>query len=71
MIFAELWSRSMWSVRRKTAGPVVGLVGADALEHAHAVVQGVGEDVDLGVVPGDELAVHPDLLGGGDGHVVS
>ena len=50
------------------AGTVVGLVGADPLEHAHAVVERVGEDVDAGVVPVDELAVHPDLLGGGDGH---
>src|SRR5207302_1903067 len=32
---------------------LLGLVGANALEHATAVVQGVGEDVDLGVVPGD------------------
>ena len=36
----------MWSVRRNTAGPL-GLVGPDPLEHAAAVVQGVGEDVDL------------------------
>ena len=50
-------------------GTVGGLVGADALEHAHAVVERVGEDVDPSVVPVDELAVHPDLLGGGDGHV--
>ena len=37
-------------------------IGADALEHAAAVVQRVREDVDLGVVPVDELAIHPDLL---------
>src|SRR5262249_24992273 len=28
----------------------------------------VGEHVDAGVFPRDELAVHPDLLGRGDGH---
>ena len=39
---------------------LLGLVGAHALEHAHAVVQGVGEDVDLGLTPGHQLAVEPD-----------
>ena len=68
MIFAELNRRSMCSVSRNTAGPAIGLVRADALEHAGAVVQRVREDVDLGVVPRNELAVHPDLLGRGDGH---
>src|SRR5207302_2260088 len=43
-------------------------VGADALEHAAAVVQRVRQDVDLGVVPVDELAVHPDLLDLVQGH---
>ena len=41
----------------------LGLVGADALEDAGAVVEAVAENVDLGVVPGDELAIHPDALG--------
>src|SRR5205085_6436664 len=41
---------------------------ADALEHAAPVVQRVGEDVDLGVVPVDELAVHPDLVDLLQGH---
>ena len=49
----------MW---RKIAGPRVGLVAADALEDARAVVQAVREHVDLGVLPGDELAVVPDQL---------
>ena len=44
-------------------GPPLGLVGADALEDAGSVVQAVAEHVDLGVVPCDELAVHPDALG--------
>ena len=38
----------------------LGLVGADALEDAGAVVERVGQYVDLRVLPGDELAVHPD-----------
>ena len=42
---------------------LVGLVGADALEDAGAVVQPVRADVDPGVGPVHELAVHPDLLG--------
>ena len=41
----------------------VRLVAADPLEHARAVVEPVGADVDLGVGPVHELAVHPDLLG--------
>src|SRR5439155_1130052 len=40
------------------------LVAADALEDARAVVEAVGADVNPSVVPVDELAVHPDLLGG-------
>ena len=47
------------------------LVGADALEHAGAVVQRVGEDVDLRLVPVDEVPVHPDLRGRRDRHGVS
>ena len=43
--------------------PVLGVVGADALEDPGAVVQPVAEDVHLGVVPGDEVAIHPDELG--------
>ena len=40
----------------------LGLVAADALEYAGAVVQAVREHVDLGVLPGDELPVLPDEL---------
>ena len=39
---------------------VLGLVAADPLEDAGAVVQPMRQDVDLGVLPGDELAVVPD-----------
>src|SRR4030095_4490226 len=36
------------------------LIGALALEHAGGIVQGVGEDMDLGVTPWHQLAVEPD-----------
>src|SRR5262249_16851475 len=39
-----------------------GLVAPDALENAGSVVQSVREDVDLGVLPGDEFAVLPNQL---------
>ena len=41
----------------------LGLVAADALEDAGAVVEPVAQNVDLGVFPSHELAVHPDPLG--------
>ena len=41
----------------------LGLVAADPLEDAGPVVQPVAEHVDLGVLPGDELAVLPNQLG--------
>lgn len=47
---------------------IVGFIGADAFKHAVAVVKCVGEDVNLGVVPVDELAVHPYFLCGFYGH---
>ena len=46
----------------------IGRVGPDALEDSAAVVEGVGEDMDAGVVPVDQLSIHPDLLGLGDRH---
>src|ERR1019366_5737162 len=45
-------------------GAEVGLVATDALEYPGAVVQAVRQDVDLGVLPGDEISVHPDEVGG-------
>src|SRR4029450_9466024 len=48
--------------------PVGGGVGADALEHPPAVVQGGGEHVDAGLVPVDVLPVHPDLAAWRDRH---
>ena len=41
----------------------LGLIAADPLEDAGAVVQAVAEHVDLGVLPGDELAVVPNQFG--------
>ena len=41
----------------------LGLVAADALEDAGAVVQAMGEHVHLGVLPGHELAVVPNQIG--------
>ena len=57
---AELNSRSVCSLSRKMAVPLVGLVGAHALEHRQAVVQRMGQHVGGGVAPRHELAVVPD-----------
>src|SRR2546423_15475867 len=38
------------------------LVAADSLEHAEAVLEAVTDEMQLGVGPVDELAVHPDLF---------
>src|SRR5581483_42252 len=43
-------------------GAALGLVGADPLEHARAVMQPVCADVNRRVGPVDQLAVHPDLF---------
>ena len=44
------------------AASVGPLVAADALEHTEAVVERVGHDVDVGLVPGDQGAIHPDKI---------
>ena len=44
------------------------LVRTDPLEHPGAVVERVRQHVDAGVLPVDEIAVHPDLGRGRDGH---
>lgn len=50
----------------------VAVVDPFALEDSTAVVQTVGEDVQTGVAPGDELPVEPDhavaVVEGGEGH---
>ena len=43
-------------------------VRADPLEYPRAVVKSVAEYVDLGLVPRDQLTVHPDALARGNGH---
>ena len=50
---------------------LLGFVGTDAFEDASAVMERVGEDMDLGVLPRHHLAVHPDVGRRGDGHVVT
>ena len=51
--------------------PVSGLISADSFEDPEAVVQGVGQDMDSGFIPGDEFAVEPDLLSTNLGHGVA
>ena len=48
-------------VETEYGGALRGLVGADPFEDTRAVVERVGEEVDVRVVPVDELAVHPYL----------
>jgi len=40
---------------------LLGLVAAEPLKDGGAVVNNVGQDVDLGVLVGDELSVEPDV----------
>src|SRR5215210_4440838 len=40
----------------------LGLIGADALEDPGAVMEAVAQYVDVGVLPRDEIAIHPDPL---------
>src|SRR5574343_1301338 len=37
-----------------------GVVGTDTFKHAHPIVQGVGQNVRIGVTPGNQLAIQPD-----------
>ena len=41
------------------AGPSRGFVETNPLEHTQSVVQGVGQDVDLSILPVHHLTVHP------------
>jgi hypothetical protein len=52
----------------ENARPVRGRIGPNTLEHAGAVVEGVGEHVDLCLVPRNQRAVHPDEGRGGEWH---
>ncbi len=44
---------------KNTGAPVAAFVGAHALEHAHAIVQGVGQYVNPGIPPGHQFAIQP------------
>src|SRR5262249_467684 len=46
---------------RRTAG--LGLIAANPLEDADAIVKRMREHVNFGIAPVDEPSVHPDLLG--------
>ena len=50
------------AVAEDVAAAIGPLVAADALEHSEAVVERVGHDVDVGLVPGDKGAIHPDKI---------
>jgi hypothetical protein len=43
--------------------PVVVLVCPETFEDSSAVVEGVGEYVDFGLGPRDQLTIHPNALG--------
>src|SRR5690606_29517330 len=47
-------------LQTKDGSTLVGVVGTDALEHAHAVVQRVGQDMDVGIAPRNHLTIKPD-----------
>ena len=42
---------------------ILTLISPNAFKNSQPVVQGVGEDVDLGLLPGNEFAVEPDEFG--------
>ncbi|CAB4816632.1 unannotated protein [freshwater metagenome] len=48
-----------------------GFIRANSFEDAHSVMKGVGENVDLRVVPIDERSVHPDLVGRSNWHCLA
>ena len=41
---------------------ILHLITANALEYAESVMERVGQDVDVGLVPGDEFPVEPDFF---------
>ena len=47
-------------LQAENGGAFVGLVSAHALESAATIVQGVRENVHLGIAPVNQLAIHPD-----------
>jgi hypothetical protein len=39
---------------------IVAMIGPDAFKDTQTIVQGMGHEVNLGLVPGNELAIQPD-----------
>jgi hypothetical protein len=55
----------------ENGGALGSFVSANTFERTASIVQGVGQDVYLGIFPFDKLAIHPDLaitLGKGHGN---
>jgi hypothetical protein len=46
---------------KKNGRTLVCVVATNALEHGRAVMNDMGENVNLGVIPVDKAAVHPNL----------
>ena len=51
-------------LQTEDAGTLGGIVGADPFKHRGAVMQGVGHDVNLRLVPLNQFTVKPDIFGG-------
>src|SRR5208337_663098 len=47
---------------KKGGAAVLAVVSPDTLEYSQSVMQSMGHDVHLGLGPGDEFAVQPDIL---------
>ena len=41
---------------------IFGIVATNAFEDPEPVMQGMGEDMDIGFVPGDHFSIHPDFF---------
>jgi hypothetical protein len=54
-------------LQAEDASPLGSVIGPHPLEHRGSVVQGMAHDMHLGILPGDQLAVEPDVLGVGGG----
>jgi hypothetical protein len=55
----------------EAGGSLVRFVGSHSLEDRGAIVDNVRQYVNLGVVPFDHLAVHPDEFSFGESHWTS
>src|SRR5690606_8034989 len=47
-------------LQTEDGGALVGVVGTDAFEHAHAIVQRMGQHMYVGIAPGNHLTIKPD-----------